>query len=115
MRTSSLEAPVGDETVVTVGPLSIDLQGYAVAVDDTDIVLTVSEFLLLKTLVQQRHRVVDRTCLWSKVQGDGTCVEVDERSLRSVDRHVARLRKKLRAAGYDGIQTMRHVGYRLRR
>jgi hypothetical protein len=33
-------------------------------------------------------------------------------SPRSVDTHIARLRAKLRYAGYDCIKTMRFVGYR---
>jgi DNA-binding response OmpR family regulator len=31
---------------------------------------------------------------------------------RAVDLHISRLRRKLSAAGYDGIRTMRFIGYR---
>jgi DNA-binding response OmpR family regulator len=101
---------------VRIGRLTLDTEGYAVSVDGEDVFLTVSEFLLLHALTQQPFRVLDRRVLWTAIQGQAgePSGPPTAETLRAVDRHVARLRKKLRAAGFDGIQTMRGVGYRLR-
>ena len=101
------------ETTITVGPLTLDLQGYAVTVDGTDVFLTVSVFVLLGALARNPYRVLDRASLWALVQSGHVSGEPESRALRAIDRHVAHLRKKLGAAGYEGIQTMRNVGYRL--
>ncbi|HZQ34898.1 MAG TPA: winged helix-turn-helix domain-containing protein [Dehalococcoidia bacterium] len=103
-------------TTVRIGRLTLDTDGYAVSVDGDDVFLTVSEFLLLSALARQPFRVLDRAVLWATIQGQAgeAAGPPTAETLRAVDRHVARLRKKLRAAGFDGIQTMRGVGYRLR-
>lgn len=101
---------------IRIGRLTLDTAGYAVSVDRDDVFLTMSEFLLLRVMAQQPFRVLDRSVLWTAIQGQADAPEDQQTAdtLRAVDRHVARLRRKLRAAGFDGIQTMRGVGYRLR-
>jgi len=95
------------------GPLMLDPHGHMVSVDGNDVFLTVSEFGLLEALVRNPYRVLDRASLWASVQRGAPGELPSEAALRAVDRHVARLRKKLRAVGHTRIQTMRHVGYRL--
>ncbi|HLZ71928.1 MAG TPA: winged helix-turn-helix domain-containing protein [Dehalococcoidia bacterium] len=113
MQAARTPTPLTAETMLQVGNLALDAEGYAVSVAGNDVFLTVSEFLLLRELARQPYRVIERAALWAVVQPGEAAAAPDAETLRAVDRHVARLRKKLRAAGFDGIQTMRSVGYRL--
>jgi DNA-binding response OmpR family regulator len=106
--------PSPQDTTLHFGRLAVDLAGYTVTVDGRVVSLTLTQFVIFKELVLQPHRVVDRARLYAVM---------DERpfdyrhgqppeTLRAVDIHVSRLRKKLARAGYDCIETMRFVGYR---
>jgi DNA-binding response OmpR family regulator len=101
-----------DADVLVFGPLTIDLGGLAVAVDGCDVPVTYSEFVLLKTLARAPYRVADRTALAAALRGAFPGNSSQPEDPRLIDRHIARLRKKLRAAGCDCIQTMRFAGYR---
>lgn len=113
MRTLPFPLPAAEDTALRAGALTLDPRGYAVSVDGNDVFLTVSEFLLLEALIQHPYRVLDRAALWAAMQGSDSTGLPGDGALRAVDRHVARLRKKLAAVGYTRIQTMRQVGYRL--
>jgi two-component system phosphate regulon response regulator PhoB len=68
-----------------------------------------TEFRLLDFLMQRPGRVFSRERLMDAVWGPNTYVE-----LRTVDVHVGRLRKALRAGGSDDpIRTVRSAGYSL--
>ncbi|AXE26125.1 winged helix family transcriptional regulator [Streptomyces globosus] len=69
--------------------------------------LTYLEFELLAHLVAHPHRVHTRDQLVTTVWGYGHVGDG-----RTVDVHVARLRRKLGAAHRGAIQTVRRVGYR---
>ncbi|MDB5476618.1 MAG: phosphate regulon transcriptional regulatory protein PhoB [Phenylobacterium sp.] len=70
-----------------------------------------TEFRLLDFLMQRPGRVFSRERLMDAVWGPNTYVE-----LRTVDVHVGRLRKALRAGGAeDPIRTVRSAGYSLDR
>jgi two-component system phosphate regulon response regulator PhoB len=99
-----LQAPV--EAVVVVGPLRVDEGAHRVFVDAEEIVLTATEFKLLRTLMLRSGRVQSRSQLLSEVwelSGD--------LHTRTVDTHVKRLREKLGVAAVY-IETVRGVGYR---
>lgn len=113
MRAAQPGVSVTPTPVVRLGSLTLDATGYAVSVNGKDVFLTVSEFVLLRALAQQPYRVLERATLWTILQAGNGAEPASPAALRAIDRHVARLRKKLRGAGFDGIQTMRHVGYRL--
>ena len=89
------------------GPLTIDVERHAVAVDGTEVRLTAKEFLLLQYLVEHRGRVLSRDLLLTDVWGyqytGGT---------RTVDVHIRRLREKLPFLA-DAIVTIKQFGYRL--
>ncbi len=97
----------GPGGVVELGDLRIDLRGRTVAVAGAPIELRTLEFELLAELARNAGLVVKRDRLLERVWGlsfaGGT---------RTVDVHVAQLRKKLGRP--DLIQTVRGVGYRLR-
>ncbi len=94
-------------TVLSYGPLTIDVERHIVRVDGEDVRLTAKEFLLLQYLVEHRGRVLSRDLLLSDVWGyqytGGT---------RTVDVHVRRLREKLPFLT-DAIVTIKQFGYRL--
>jgi DNA-binding response OmpR family regulator len=96
----------GSGGIVELGDLRIDLRGRAVAVEGEAIELRTLEFELLAELARNAGHVVKRDRLLERVWGlsfaGGT---------RTVDVHVAQLRKKLGRP--DLIQTVRGVGYRL--
>jgi two-component system, OmpR family, response regulator len=90
------------------GRLRLDLMGFDAFWDDQPIVLTVTEFGLLKTLAQHPGKVFNRDSLMDGAYADGRFV-----SDRTVDSHIRRVRAKFLAAGGDVIETMHGIGYRL--
>ncbi|MYV40610.1 winged helix family transcriptional regulator [Streptomyces sp. SID1328] len=76
-------------------------------VDDRELDLTYLEFELLAHLVAHPHRVHTRDQLVTTVWGYGHVGDG-----RTVDVHVARLRRKLGAQYRHAIQTVRRVGYK---
>jgi DNA-binding response OmpR family regulator len=108
----SWREPAAETGVLTFGPLVVNLDGLAVSVDGRDVALTYAEFLVLVTLVRQPFSVLDRAKLRSAVEEMASGKREPAMSMRSVDTHIARIRKKLADAGCDCIRTMRNVGYR---
>lgn len=106
-RAKSPETEEGTQ-VVRVGELALYPETFAGTCQDVPLQLTVSEFKLLLTLMQNRGRVLTRESLISHVQGENISVVG-----RTVDTHVFGLRKKLGACA-DLIETVRGVGYRVK-
>lgn len=101
-----------DPAVLSYGPLSLHLDGFAVSVYDRDVPVTLSEFLLLAAFARSPYRVLDRAALADALRGSAAFDGRDAADLRLIDRHISRLRKKLNDAGCDCIKTMRFAGYR---
>ncbi|WP_328657093.1 winged helix-turn-helix domain-containing protein [Streptomyces sp. NBC_00334] len=85
----------------------IDAARRTAAVDGRELDLTYLEFELLAHLVTHPHRVHTRDQLVTTVWGYGHVGDG-----RTVDVHVARLRRKLGAEHRQTIQTVRRVGYK---
>ncbi|MFD5282951.1 winged helix-turn-helix domain-containing protein [Streptomyces rubrogriseus] len=85
----------------------IDPARRTAAVDGRELDLTYLEFELLAHLVAHPHRVHTRDQLVTTVWGYGHVGDG-----RTVDVHVARLRRKLGAQHRQTIQTVRRVGYK---
>lgn len=77
------------------------------AVDGRELDLTYLEFELLAHLVTHPHRVHTRDQLVTTVWGYGHVGDG-----RTVDVHIARLRRKLGSEHRRAIQTVRRVGYK---
>lgn len=106
LRRKQGEARTGD--VLTAGPIVLDRLRHEVTVASEPIQLTAAEFRALAALMAARGRVLDREQLLDATVGAGVAV-----TQRTIDVHIASLRKKLgTAAGW--IQTIRGVGYALR-
>jgi DNA-binding response OmpR family regulator len=99
--------PTGE--VVERGPLRIDVDARRVTVGDAPVELTATEHSLLLELARAPDRVHTRPALlasvWETAHGGYA---------RNVDCHVARVRRKLEAAGLPGstITTVHRAGYR---
>ncbi|MEU6815275.1 winged helix-turn-helix domain-containing protein [Streptomyces sp. NPDC046860] len=85
----------------------IDAVRRIAQVDGTELDLTYLEFELLAHLVAHPHRVHTRDHLVTTVWGYGHVGDG-----RTVDVHIARLRRKLGARYRQAIQTVRRVGYK---
>lgn len=93
--------------VLEFADLKMDTKAFEVSLESEKISLTRSEFLLLRSLMEEQGCVLTREDLISKIQG----VEVNVTG-RTVDTHVFGLRKKLKQ--YSAcIETIRGVGYRI--
>ncbi|MFF4493359.1 winged helix-turn-helix domain-containing protein [Streptomyces sp. NPDC001546] len=104
-------APVqpGAPSSTTTGDalVRIDAARRTAEVDGEQLDLTYLEFELLAHLVAHPHRVHSRDQLVTTVWGYGHVGDG-----RTVDVHIARLRRKLGAAHRGAIQTVRRVGYK---
>lgn len=103
------QPPLGPPARDVVGdPLvSVDTVRRTAAVDGRELDLTYLEFELLAHLVANPHRVHTRDQLVTTVWGYGHVGDG-----RTVDVHIARLRRKLGAEHRDTIRTVRRVGYK---
>jgi DNA-binding response OmpR family regulator len=92
------------------GPLVVEHAAHRVTVDGAEVALTRREYGLLAALAQHPGWVYSRDHLLLEVWGiDAGTIET-----RLVDQHVTNLRRKLAAAGADGlVHTVRGLGYRL--
>lgn len=95
------------EEAPSAGPVRIDATRRTASVDGVALDLTYLEFELLAHLVAHPHRVHTRDQLVTTVWGYGHVGDG-----RTVDVHVARLRRKLGAEYRRSIQTVRRVGYK---
>jgi DNA-binding response OmpR family regulator len=92
-----------------VGTLTIEPARLAAHGGDEEVSLTRREIELLALLAEERGRIVSRRRLLREVW---RFEHADHLETRTVDMHVAKLRKKLGAAR-DLIETVRGEGYRL--
>ncbi len=102
------ERPDGDEKMIQIEDLLIDLNRHLVFIQKRPVQLTSTEFKLLVELASNRGRVQSRERLLDRVWG-----YTYEGYARTVDTHIRRLREKLGPFG-DYIKTLRGVGYRFR-
>lgn len=91
------------------GRLSMDPARHKVKWDGRDVILTVTEFLILEALAQRPGVVKNRNQLLDIAYQED--VYVDD---RTIDSHIKRIRRKFRAADpqFDAIETLYGVGYR---
>jgi DNA-binding response OmpR family regulator len=94
--------------VQSSGPVMLDHARHEVTVEGQPTALTATEFRILATLMAAGGRVLSRTQLIDAALGENVAV-----TDRTVDVHVAALRKKLGGAGRC-VQTVRGVGYTFR-
>lgn len=95
--------------VLRHGDLKVDLDALRVTVKDDTMPLGQTEFKILQFMLTNPNRVFSREQLLDSIWGINNFVEE-----RTVDVHILRLRKALRAHGINKlIETVRGAGYRL--
>ena len=104
-RSGSRTEPVGQSRIEIKGVV-IDEDLHQLTVDGKNVILTATEFRLLKLLMERKGRVQTRDDLLVNVWHYDTDIET-----RTVDTHVRRLREKLGQYAHM-IETVRGVGYR---
>jgi len=99
-----------DTPILSVGDISVDTDARRVAVDGAEVELRPKEFDLLVVLMNNAGKALSREFLMAEVW--------DEHyfgSTKTLDVHIAALRRRLGESGPEGsrISTLRGVGYRL--
>jgi DNA-binding response OmpR family regulator len=94
----------------SVGGWQVDAAELRARRDGRDVELTRREVELLALLAREPGRILSRRRLLQEIWG---FPEPDRVETRTVDMHVAKLRRKLGAAGDALIETVRGEGYRL--
>ena len=90
------------------GRLRLDLDRYTAFWQGQEVVLTLTEFGILRTLLTHPGKVFSRDQLM-----DGSYQDYRVVSDRTMDSHVRRVRAKFKALGADPIETLHGIGYRL--
>lgn len=95
------------QSKLNIGDLILDREAHKVFIQNQEVTLTLSEFLLLETLLKNQGKVLSRQQLASYILGEETNV-----TSRTIDTHTSILRKKIGNYG-KLIETVRGVGYRI--
>ena len=115
LRRTEIAAEGGDmpggSAALVRGELVLDPGRHVCAWKGQKVDLTVTEFLLLKSLAQRPGHVKNRDQLIDAAYGEN--IYVDD---RTIDSHIKRLRKKFREVDteFGHIETLYGVGYRYR-
>ena len=98
-----------DTSMVQIGGLTIDCDNYEAFRNGEKMQLTLKEFELLRALALAQGKVLTRDYLLDRIWGYEYLGET-----RTVDVHIRHLRQKLQDDA-DLIETVRGVGYRMKR
>ncbi|HBL18362.1 MAG TPA: DNA-binding response regulator [Elusimicrobia bacterium] len=111
LRRAALAAHPEDGAVGDAEGIAIDLEKREVRVRGKAKNLTPREFDLLKLLLDAEGKILSREAILEKLWGAERMADINA---RTVDQHVARLRRKLKPEG-GRIMTVTKSGYRVRR
>jgi two-component system phosphate regulon response regulator PhoB len=100
--------PATQGQVLSFDDITLDTETHRAVRAGQAIKLGPTEFRLLVTFMEKPGRVWSRDMLLDRVWGWDVYVDT-----RTVDVHVGRLRKALKAGGADPIRTVRGAGYAL--
>jgi two-component system response regulator ChvI len=110
-RGQASETPTEEEEkkILRRGELTLDPMRHACTWKGKQVILTVTEFLILEALAQRPGFVKSRDALMDAAYDDQ--VYVDD---RTIDSHIKRVRKKFRVVDreFDSIETLYGVGYK---
>ncbi len=111
LRRSSATASTDPDKVIQRGELVLDIDRHICNWKTLDVRLTVTEFLILKSLVVRPGLVKSRDQLMDVAYGE--TIYVDD---RTIDSHIKRMRKKFKYhdQSFDRIETLYGIGYRYR-
>lgn len=100
-----------NRNIIEFKDLSLDKTKYQATKNGRELDLTLTEFKILKILLENQHKVMSREGLLKEVLGDKSSTET-----RTIDVHIRNIRKKLGEDGepYEYIETIRGIGYRMK-
>ena len=93
---------------LSCGPIALDEASHQVSFNGEAIDLSPTEFRLLHVLLESKGRVLSKSVLLDEVWGINF-----ETETTVVDTYISYLRKKLHRDGFEGIRTIRGVGFQL--
>lgn len=106
LKFNDTRVPTKAEDRITRDQLLIDFSAHRVTVAGLEIALTLTEFKILGELLKQSGQVLTREKLRERALGNLNVTD------RTIDVHMASLRKKLGTVIGNQIETVRGVGYR---
>ncbi len=95
-------------TTLSCGPITLDEASHTVTFNGEAVDLSPTEFRLLHVLLESKGRVLSKSVLLDEVWGINF-----ETETTVVDTYISYLRKKLHMDGFEGIRTVRGVGFQL--
>jgi two-component system OmpR family response regulator len=93
-------------TTLKCGPIAIEDATHTVTFNDESVDLSPTEYRLLQVLIENKNRVLSKSVLLDDVWG----ITFESEST-VVDTYISYLRKKLHRDGFEGIKTIRGVGF----
>lgn len=94
--------------VLEVGPIRLDEDAHQVTLDGKPIDLSPTEFRLLQELMQRKGRVVTKSALLDSVWGINW-----DTTVTVLDTYISYLRKKIHTENWQGIKTIRGIGFQI--
>ena len=95
-------------SLLLCGPISINDDEHLVTFNGEEVDLSPTEYRLLQILVEKKGRVLSKNLLLDEVWG----ITFESEST-VVDTYISYLRKKLHRDGFEGIKTVRGVGFQI--
>jgi two-component system OmpR family response regulator len=95
-------------TLLTCGPITINDEQHCVSFNGEEIDLSPTEYRLLQILVEKKGRVLSKKLLLDEVWG----ITFESESTVT-DTYISYLRKKFHRDGFEGIKTIRGVGFQI--
>jgi two-component system, OmpR family, response regulator RegX3 len=102
-------SPAPASSILTVGPVRMDVSAHVVTVNGSEMSLPLKEFLLLELLLRNAGRVLTRAQIIDRVWGPAHVGDT-----RTLDVHIKRLRSRIEPdpSAPRHLQTVRGVGYK---
>ena len=100
--------PIENLKALTCGPISLIEESHTVTVNDEKVELSPTEFDLLQILMQEKGKVLSRSRLLRDVWG----INFDT-GTNVVDTYISYLRRKVHTDDFQGIKTVRGVGFQM--
>jgi two-component system OmpR family response regulator len=94
--------------VLEVGPIRLDEDAHQVTVDGVAVELSPTEFRVLQELMQRKGRVATKGALLDSVWGINW-----DTTVTVLDTYISYLRKKLHTEKWQGIKTVRGIGFQI--
>jgi two-component system OmpR family response regulator len=98
----------GADSVLSCGPVSVDLDAHAVTLAGSSVELSQTEFRLLVELLERKEKVATKAALLDSIWGINWDTNVSV-----LDTYISYLRKKLHSDSWQGIKTVRGVGFQI--